>query len=206
MFVSSTSEPQMLGPGLLLGADPIGLSQVIDAPEPRQAPEGLVLSSMRNQLTVTITPDTLVFGDGSGNEPARKDFPRRVSLAAEFIRSMSKMTYAAIGLNFDIEAEPVMEELPSKSILRRLVKEDTLEGTDYGAIGASVRLWYAARDRRYDLRIEPRGNQYDSLKYYAHLNVHILIQGAAPSEEWTSEALNEEYEYFKKVLEEVLNR
>ena len=159
---------------------------------------------MRSQLIVTIGPSILEFGDASGEEPAREDFPNRVAQAAEYIGSLSNQVYTAIGLNFGIESEPDTEDLPSKVMLDWLVKEDALKDTGYDVIGASARLWYVARDRMHDLRIEPRGNQYDGRNYFAHLNVHIELEGEMPSAEWLSQALKEEYADFMRVLSEVL--
>ena len=193
-----------MGQGLLLGADPIGLNQIIDAPEPRQSNDSLVLSSMRSQLIVTIGPNRIQFDDASGQQPTREDFANRVSQAAEYIRSLSDQVYTAVGLNFDIEWEPDHEDLPSKVMLDRFVKESTLHESGYDAIGASTRLWYVARDRIYDLRIEPRGNQYDGRNYFAHLNVHIRLEGETPPAEWHSQALKEEYRDFLRVLREAL--
>ena len=192
------------GPGLLLGTEMVGLSQIIEAPEPRQSLDGIVLSSMRNQLTVTISPNRLVFVDASGGAPARTDFPARVAEAAEYIGRQSDQSYSAVGLNFEIELEAEDEELPSRVMLFRLVKEDALAGTGYEAIGASARLWYVARDRIHDLRIEPRGNQFDGREYFAQLSVNMALEVEGDSGEWLSQALNEEYSDFRRVLTEVL--
>ena len=162
------------------------------------------MSSMRNQLTVTISSNRLVFDDGSGEEPAREDFPSRVAQAAEYIGRQSNQTYGAVGLNFGIESEPHDKELPSHVMLDRLVKEDMLRDTEYDIVGASARLWYVARDRIHDLRIEPRGNQYDGRIYFAGLSVRVVLQGNMPSAEWLSQALNEEYSDFKRILTKVL--
>ena len=197
-----------LGPGvlgLLLGADQIGLSQIIDAPEQRQSSDGISLSSMRNQLTVTIAANRLQFDDRSSKEPVRKDFASRVVSAAEHIGGLSSMTYTAVGFNFDIESKSASVELPSHTMLDRLIRDDVFTGTKYKAIGASTRLWYTAPNRTYDLRIEPRGNQYDGNDYYAHLNAHIVLKDNMPSTQWLSGALQEEYDSFKRVLMEILN-
>ena len=191
-----------------MGTDPTGLNQIIDALEPLPSHDGLTLtlSSMRNQLTVTISPDRLVFDDRSGEEPTRTDFPDRVVKAAEYIGIQSNQVFAAVGLNFDIESESHDDddELPSKAMLDRIVKEDVLKETGYDVIGASARLWYVARDRVHDLRIEPEGSQYDGREYHAHLNVHMVLDGEMPSAEWLSQALNEEYIDFMRVLTKVL--
>ena len=204
IYVARNQELGLEGSGLLLGADLIGLGQIIDAPEAQQSPEGLAILSMRNQLTVTISPNRLVFGDASGEEPAREDFPRHVAEASDYIGSLSNQVYVAVGLNFDIESNPLDDELPSHAILNRLMKGEVLNNAGYDAVGASARLWYVARDRRHDLRIEPRGYQLDGSDYFAHLNVHIALGNEMPSEEWLSQALNEEYSDFKRVLQKVL--
>ena len=191
--------------GLLFGAtDLTGLSQFIDAPEVRQLSDGFALLSMHNQITVTIRPNRLDFDDGSAEVPVRTDFSSRVVQIAEYIGRQSNRSYAAVGLNFDIEAEPKDEELPSKVILNRLMKEDALGDTGYDIMGASARFWYAARNRRYDLRFEPRESRYEGQNYLAHLNVHIELGSEKPSTEWLSQTLDQEYRGFIKVLTEIL--
>ena len=191
--------------GLLLGAiDLTGLSQFIDAPEIRQSADGFILSSMRNQLTVTIRQNRLDFDDGSAEVPVRMDFPGRAARIAEYIGKQSNLSYAAVGLNFHIEVESKDEELPSKVLLSRLVKEDAFGDTGYDIMGASARFWYAARDRRCDLRIEPQENQYAGRNYLAYLNVHMEVGGERPSADWLLQALDQEYRDFIRVLTKIL--
>ncbi len=204
VYSTGDVEEELVGPGLLLGADLLGLSQFIDAPEVRQSTEGLVLSSMRNQLTVIVSPSSLAFVDGSDEEPVREDFPSRVAEVAEYIGSRSGQTYSTVSFDFEIESNEEEKESPlSQIILNRLVKEDALNEIGYDAIGASARLWYAARDRVHELRIEPGETQYDSLYYYAGLGVHIELETVPPAK-WLLRALHEEYDDFKRVLAKVL--
>ena len=165
----------------------------MESPEPGNSPGEFILTSMRNQLTVTFSPNTLVFGDGSSEVPVRTDFPERVARIAEYIGLRSGLSYAAVGLNFAIEVEAGDEALPSQAMLGRLVRGDVLQSTGYNALGASVRYWYASSDKWYDLRIEPRGNEYDGPDYFAHLNVHINTGAEMPSAAWLTQALSEEY-------------
>ncbi len=144
------------------------------------------------------------FDDGSAEMPVRTDFPSRVVRIAEYIGNQSKRGYAAVGLNFHIEAEPEDEELPSKMLLRCLVQEEVLGDTGYDIMGASARFWYAARDRRYDLRIEPRENLYEGRNYLANLNVHIKLGDEIPPAEWLAQALDQEYHDFIRVLTKIL--
>ena len=197
-------DPILDAGGLLLGANLVALSRIIESPEPLPTPTGGLLMSMRNQLTVSIELNRLQFVDGSGEMPARADFPDRVHRAAEYIGRQSDQTYSAVGLNFDIEAAADADELPSKAILNRLARREAFEGTRYGVAGAATRFWYGRHDRRYDLRVEPRGNQYESESYFAHLNVHIELGREKTSEEWLSQTLREEYADFIETLTRIL--
>lgn len=204
VFVASETEFGLGVPGLLLGANPLGLNEIIEAPDAQQSADGLVLSSMRNQLVVTIDVNRLRFDDRSGEQPARGDFPDRVSRAAEFISNSSNQTYSAVGFIFEIEANPAIDALPSQAMLKHFVKPEVLANTKYEAIGASARLWYSAQGRTYEFRLEPRGNQYNSQDYFAHLNVGITLLGPVPSPTWLSQGLYQEYEDFKRFLSALL--
>ena len=203
VFVTGETQLGLGVPGLLLGANPLGLNEIIEDPEVQQSAEGLVLSSMRNQLVATIDMNRLQFDDRSGEQPARQDFPDRVSRAAEFICRSSNQAYSAVGIIFEIEARPAVNVLPSNAMLNRFVKPDVLANTKYEAIGASARLWYSADDRTYEFRLEPRGNQYNGRDYFGHLNVGMRLSGTAPSSDMMSRILYEEYENFKRLLAEI---
>ena len=169
--------------GLLLGADPIGLQQFIDAPQPGPSLSGgIALTSMRNQLIVNVNQNILEFDDGSEEIPARSDFAARVVGIAEYIANQSNQSYTAVGLNFHIEAASADGELPSKAVLQRLVRLDQLASSGLDVIGASARFWYTSDVKQYDLRIEPRGNQNEGRNYFAALNVHMPLEGKTPSD------------------------
>ena len=180
------------------------MNDIIDTPEVLPSPNGVILLSMRSQIAVDIRTSRLEFSDRSAEKPNRTDFPTRVALAAEYIGKYINQNYAAISLNFDIEWDSDDKELPTEVMLGRIVKEDVLDGTGYNVIGASTGLWYVARARRHYLRIEPSGNLYDAQKYYANLNVQINLETETSSVEWLSQALDEEYADFIRVLAVVL--
>lgn len=190
------------GPGLLVGiADGIALGQFIDAPEVQQSAEGVVFSSMRNQLKLTVSPEKLTFEDGSEGTPVRNDFPHRVAGAAKHISETSGLPFAAIGLTFEVEARSAGDSLPSNAILQGLIKKGIV--SRYGAIGAAVRLWYIAGGLMHSLRLEPRGNQLEGSPYFGHVHVHVeLVE--TPSGSWLSGALEEAYGDFTRVLTNIL--
>lgn len=201
---ASGGQPDSGDPGLLLGTGLEGLRQFIDAPAVQQSADGPVLLSMRNQFTLTVTPSILAFRDASGEAPAREDFPGRVAKVAGHIGNQSHLTYSMVGLAFEIESKLADEEMPSQVMLRRFVREEALNGTGYTAVGASVRLWYLARDRIHSLRVEPKGDQHGSRDYFAHADVQMELRDELPSAEWLSQLLNEEYRDFLTVLDGIL--
>ncbi|MCY4474424.1 MAG: hypothetical protein OXC83_03190 [Chloroflexi bacterium] len=203
VFVTRNAEVGLGVPGLLLGANPLGLNQIIEDPDAQQSADGLVLSSMRNQFVATISANRLQFDDRSEERPARQDFPDRVTRAAEFIGRSSNQAYSAVVIIFEIEASPAINVLPSETMLNLFVKPDVLAGTRYNAMGAAARLWYSADDRTYEFRLEPRGNQYNGRDYFAHLNIGVMLPGTVPSPAWLSRVLYEEYEEFKSFLSEI---
>ena len=204
VFAADVTRAPMQGPGLLVGiadADGIGLARFIDAPEVQQSPEGVVFSSMRNQLKLSVSPEKLTFEDGSDGIPARDDFPHRVAGAAKHISETSGLPLAGVGLIFEVEAKPADHSLPSHAILQGLVQKSTV--SRYGAIGAAVRLWYIAGGLMHSLRLEPRGNQLEGSPYFGQVHVHVdLVE--TPSASWLSGALQGAYDDFKRVLTDIL--
>ena len=206
VFQASGGESPFGEPGLLLGAGPEGLGQFIDDPEVQPSSDGPpVFVSMRNQLTLLIAPSILVFRDASGEAPSREDFPGRVARVAEHIANVSRLSYDKIGMRFEIESKPADEELPSQAMLRRLVRREALKGMGYDVIGASARVWYMARGCLHSLHIYPGENEHDSKDYTAHLAVQFELKTASPFAAWLSQALDEEYLDFLKVLGQVLS-
>ena len=205
-FSAGNAEFGLGVPGLLAGANPSGLDKIIEDPDAQQTPDGLVLSSMRNQLVVTISTNRLHFEDRSEYLPSRQDFAARVTGAADFIGRSSGQAYSAVGITFEIEAKPDTNVMPSQNMRDIFIKPDLLAGTKYNLIGASARLWYSADDRTYEFRLEPRGNQLSAGNYFAHWYVGVLLPGTAPSQAWMSRILDEEYEAFKTLLSEIPRR
>ena len=205
VVVFVTGDPTGNEIGLLGGADPARLSQLIDPSEVRNLSDGLLLASMRNQFTLTIKPDKLEFEDGSDEMPVRTDFPPRAVSIGKFIAQVSRQSYVAVGLHYHIEMESEGTELPSAVLLSRIVKEDVLGDTSYNLVGASGRFWYILRDTLCELRVEPLGNQINNRGYFAYLHVHIQTgNNDTITPEWIAAALNQGYQDLLRILAELL--
>ena len=181
------------------------MGQFIDDPEVQPSSDGSpVFVSMRNQLTLIITPSILVFRDESGETPSREDFPKRVAQVALHVARMSQLRYVKVGMRFDVESKQERGELPSKIMLRRFVSREALAGLGYDVVGAAARVWYMARNSLHSLHIEPKEDDHDSPEYTAHLIAEIELESAFPSAEWIRHTLIEEYLDFLKVLGKML--
>ena len=181
-----------------LNIDP--LTQIIEMPDIQQNPDGIVLSSMRNQLVATISPTRLQFQDRSQEQPARPDFPNRIVRVVDVFRKSVDLTLTAVGIVFEVHAGSDNATLPSQE-LQSFVKDDVFVGTRYDLMGASMRVWYTHGGRQYDLRVEPIGNQYEGREYFVRLHTHIpLSPPSNMSEEWLSEALRKEHNDLRSVL------
>ena len=194
-------------PTFMLGVDPSILNDIVDAPDILPSANGAVLSSMRSQLTVAIdfNNNRLEFSDRSTQIPNRADFPARVAMATQYISKQINQSYAVIGFNYEIEWHSEGIERSSSTILEKVVKHDVLKQPLHNVLGASARLWYVLHDKNCDLRIEPRGNQFDAPTFYANLNVYTNLDSEVPSEEWLSQALKQEYQDFLRVLSDILS-
>lgn len=202
---ASGGESPFYEPGLLMGAGQEELGQFIDDPEVQQTPDGkIVIVSMRNQCVLAVMPTVLACYDASGKAPARRDFAGRVAQIAEHISNLSRLTYDKVGISFDIESKTADEELPSRAMLRRLVRREALKEMGYDVVGAAVKMWYVADGNLHSLQVEPKDNEHDSQHYHAHLSVEFDIQVSLLTREWLLQTLNKEYLDFLSVLDEVL--
>ncbi len=182
--------------------EPQTLSSYVEIPNIKSNQDGLTLSSMRNQMVATMNLPRLEFQDLSHEEPARPDFPFRVSGIMDQLRASNDFAVEAAGITFEARADADSgdAELPSQD-MRCFLKEDLLVGTRYKTAGASLRFWYSHDVRLFDLRIEPVGNHYEGQGYFCRLHVHIAsFPESGVTEEWLTENLRKEYNDFKTVL------
>lgn len=183
--------------------DQQAVNRWIELPVVQNKPQGVEFSSMRNQFVATINPTRLEFVDRSQEEPTRPDFPNRVTGIGDYIRNSWNLTFAAVGITYEIAAGSNSDNLPSQELLTFL-NDDLFEGTRYDTIGASLRVWFESGGRSRDLRVEPAGNQFEGQTYYGRLHVHIpLAPETKVNEEWLSQTLRSEYNDFKRVLERI---
>lgn len=187
-------------PMLSFALDSKELEQVIKAPDVKVEGEGLMISSMPSQLEIILSPERTRFVDKSDKIPARSDFAEKVVRITDILIRTNNVAYSGFGLNFDVNIKPLEGRLAREVISDRFISSESLTSTGYDLVGASVCLWYIARERRHRLQISPLGNNYSENRYYCHLNVNYDISDTFPDSEWLAQTISEEYEDFKNVL------
>lgn len=182
------------------------LEQVVKAPEVKVQGDELVVSSMPNQFEMVMNPRRTRFVDRSDQMPTRGDFTESVARIADILVRTNNIVYKGLGLNFEVNIAPLGDRLAREVISERFINSTNFSSTGYDLVGASVRIWYIARERRHFLYIEPLGNNYSETHYYSHLNIHYDFPDTLPDSEWLSHIISEEYEDFKTVLSRSLLR
>ena len=186
--------------------NPQSLVSLVEMPDIQTNSDGIVLSSMRNQMVAMMNPPRLEFQDLSQEEPVRPDFAGRVARIMEQLGESNDFAITAAGITFETGADSDNTELPSQE-MRNFVNDDLFAGTRYQTIGASLRFWYSHGTREYDLRLEPDGNQREGQGYFFRLHVHLAsFPEGVVREEWLSENLRKEYNDFKTVLALIKSR
>lgn len=168
-------------------------------------PDGIVVSSMIKQCQVVVGQPRIQFADKSEQVPCRSDFCSLVVAMADVVAESNTLVYSAIGLNFDVELDVGLDKRASEVILERFIRREAFSATGYEPSGASVRIWYVAREAPHYLYIEPLANSYDATKYYAHVNIHYAVDGLRREGEWLESRMREEYEDFTRVLSGMLS-
>jgi hypothetical protein len=187
-----------------LALDRKELEQVIKVTDVKVEGDDLIVLSIPSQLEMTITPYRVRFVDKSAEIPARSDFTEKVVQIVDILRRANNVVYSGFGLNFDVDIQPLGDRLAREVILDRFINSKSFASTGYNLVGASVEVWYIARERRHSLHIRPLGGNYSEIRYYCHLNAHFDITDALPDAKWLAQTIGEEYEDFKDVLSKSL--
>lgn len=185
------------------------VAEIIVDPEIAAQQNNVTIASMASQIQMVIEGGRIVFRDRSDSKPTRPDFAERVVRLTRLVAETNMITFSRLGLNFDVQFRPpgASQGSASRFILERFVRQDSLTEMGYPLTGASVRLWYEARDARHYLYIEPKGNDYDADAYHSHVNVtYTLVEPDIPEVEWLTQAIQEEYDDFLQVLSTTLTR
>ena len=183
--------------------DPAELLQFVTLHEIRPGlTGGLIITSVRNQIVISLDPSKIQFQDLSSSVPASDDFVERTSRIVNYLLDRLSADLKAIGLNFTVAVDSSVPDLQAKALLP-LVNDKILRDSDAEGLGASTRLWFKSKGVRYELRIEPLGNDLNAAKFFAYVNSHFDAEPLALSEDWLARSLREQFDEFLGFLNRI---
>lgn len=164
----------------------------------------LHITSMRDQVEITVSEGRLQLRDHSETKPGSDKFPKIVSGFAALLLQTGGARYRAFGWNFDVEFSVDEDELPARIICRKFINSEAIRSrTNLDIYGGGIRLFYQ-KGAQYTLHLEPRENKVDATRFFAHLNVHFQVSGALPNLDDLETSFKAEYETFVEMLSDML--
>lgn len=137
---------------------------------------GVQLTSLRDQVVVTIAGGKLQFEDKSDEMPVTGKLPNIVDGFLTLLRNQGVEKLRAYGFNFDVAFDAPGDQAASEVLAERYIdKEALLRKGQLDVRGAGMRLYFPHGDAQCDMKIEPRGGQVDSPRFFAHINYHFEL-------------------------------
>ena len=142
-----------------------------------QPPQQMQITSLREQVRVSMGGGRFIFEDRSGDPPKG----RLAEITSEFVRLFSSKgidLFAAYGFNFDIAFDAPGPSLAAALVMERFVKADELKRRGSISLnGAGLRLYFDTAEAKCDLRIEPRESDPSAPRFFSHINYHYDLAG-----------------------------
>lgn len=174
-----------------------------------QPAQQMQITSVREQVVIFLAAGgTMVFEDQSDAMPPKGELAMVVGRFIEMIRSKGVTDYRAYGFNFDLLFDARNDVPAARNILDRYVTADRLSDRGITSLeGAGLRLYFTRGDAKCDLRIEPKEQERESFRYYAHINYHYELPDRKfpPLDRIQSDFMGK-WELFEQDLERLLIR
>ena len=139
-------------------------------------PSVLELTSMRDQVVITISGGKVQFQDKSDDQPGSSRLPRIVYDFLGLLQKQGLSRYRAYGINFDVAFDAKGDQSAAEIIAERYVNKDALsQKGQINVRGAGLQLWFNHVDAVCDLKVEPRLGKIDAPRFYAHINYHFEL-------------------------------
>ena len=155
-------------------------------------PSVIEITSMRDQVVITISGGKVQFQDKSDKTPGSSRLPTIVYGFLDLLKKQGLSSYRAYGINFDVAFDAKGDQSASEVIAERYVNKDALsQKGQIGVRGAGLRLWFTHVDATCDLKVEPRLGKIDAPRFFAHINYHFELPNETmpPVDEFTTKYL-----------------
>lgn len=144
------------------------------APDASGQSAGLQITSLRDQVVVTIVGSKLLFQDKSDDMPVTGRLPKVVQGFLKLLKNQGLESFSAYGINFDVAFDAKGDQAASEIIADRYLNKEALSKRgQIGIRGAGMRLYFTHSDAICDMSIEPRQGKVDSPRFFAHINYHF---------------------------------
>ena len=139
-----------------------------------QPPAQVQITSLRDQVIVTIMGGKFLFEDKSDVLPGTHRLPEIVDGFLNLLRKQGVDRFRAYGINFTVEFDSRGDQAVSEIIAERYLNRKALsEKGQIAVLGAGIRLFFQHVDAMCDMKIEPRKGKVDSPRFFAHINYNF---------------------------------
>jgi hypothetical protein len=177
IFANIVVVPGKEGTSLLSSQEIGAILEDADVQALGQPAQHMEITSLREQVRVSMGGGRFVFEDRSGGNPKAK----LAEITSEFVRLFASKgidVFRACGFNFDIAFDAPGASLAAKVVMDRFVKVDQLNTRGgISLIGAGLRLYFDTNEAKCDLRIEPRESNPSAPRFFSHANYHYDLSG-----------------------------
>lgn len=169
--------------------EPLNITQTLD---------GIIVSSPRDQIEITLTSGHLKVADNSGQTPGKK----RVAEVVHAMLQLLQMTYRAFGLNYRLMFNPVAGKSAADVIASAMLDKARIQKNSKLRIrGAAATLFYNSGAKVCTLTIEPRGGLSGD-KVIVNLNAHEDSSELPPVDK-LQKSFKKEYSSLVKVINSI---
>jgi len=187
--------------------DPGVQIQAVQVPG-QPSPAAMQLTSMRQQIVISITNGQFQFSDRSADTPPKT---RLAEVAHGFVKILTAKglnQYRAYGYNFVVSFDAPGDLLPAELIKNRFLNSDALSrraNTQFK--GSGIKLYYDTSDAACALQIEPFGNVPNAARFFASINYHYDLSGGTfPPEDGLKSDFQGKWTVFTDLVERLLGQ
>jgi len=183
------------------------LAQFVKEPTVEQAVgpvSALRVTSVREQIEVTLDARRVAFSDKSDVIPGRQRFPEIASDILSFLVG-KQATFLGYGWNYSVAFDNPQAAPASATILRLFLREKELaERGMIEPIGGAIKLFYRQDAALCTLDLEPRLGDVEAERFYARVNFHFADKAPDMSKEGIDREFRRYYERFMETVERLL--
>lgn len=148
--------------------------------QPMSMPQSITMqvTSLREQILITISGNQFLFSDRSADVPPKTRLLEVARGFTNLVVSKGVKNFRAYGYNFTVAFDSSGETLAAEIIRDRFINMDVLSRRgNINLKGSGLKLYYDMADAACTLTIEPRESKVTSPRFFAQINYHYELSG-----------------------------